>query len=1472
MSKKTIIDSYLEYQDKYSKIYGNRAIVFMQVGSFYESYSTETEGYHLKELEQIINVKFTRRDNNTSEPASRKNPNLLGFPCVSLVKNLTILTDNGYTIVIFDQVVKNDVIVRVLQGVYSPGTYVADKTTRDAVYTMTAYIVEERQIRQSDLLAVGVTLIDVATGSSLVHEFYSSASDSQFALDELARMFQIFNPIETVVYFCPSSLQSNSESQIRAVLDLDRYQYQFFTYIDRKGNDKLNLLDENSFKISYQNDYLSKIYGIKYQAELSKNQSPIEVLDLEKKPYALVALLIMIKYINEHNVNLLKNLSYPTVYLHQRHLVLGNNAVGQLNVVDSNNLESYNKKIESLFDVVNKTCTPMGKRFLKDSLLNPLSQTAKGEILRRYGLIKNLMVSDLYKTVQQHLKNIFDVERLHRKIAIGVVTPYDFYNLDQYYQYVVKIIGVVKKNDGLKSLFEDRSVKEFLEYQADYNCQFNFKELQKITNFNDIENSIYNRGVNSQIDKIQDKIDYVWTVINAIIDFLKDLIKDGVRVSSKNLDTITIESNEREGYYLTLTKTRETLLRSRLAKFKKAIDIPLPDSSADVKNSTNIFSLATSDIVFKSLPKGKTKIFIAPLLKYTQNLTNYKRTLSRVVKTEFINTTGGYYTKHRGLLSKIATFVAEIDFLASGARCAADYYYCQPVIKSQEESVPSYIDAVAIRHPIIERLCEATEYVPNDVQLGNVPEKLNNNENHDEKSIEGKMAGRCLDGATPVMMWDGSVKRAREVVLGDRLMGDDSTARLVLGTCRGVGEMYQIVPEKGDPYTVNGPHILCLKSSGYKSVLWDKSRMRYRVIWIQDHVCKSKTFNIKNYATQEESNTAAKSFLAELPSDRGKIVHISVEDYFKKPVFWRINYYTYHARVEFSKKKVEIDPYILGHWLGDGTSSKPEITSADVEVVTYYEKHFKGTNLVVKKSAKYQYSITTGTQLGGKGKNSFWKSLQDYDLVKNKHIPDVYLKNNRKTRMAVLAGLIDSDGHNHGDRGIDIIQKNGRLADGIVSLARSLGFWCDKVKCKKTCTNSKNGPVTGTYYRMYIAGNDFSELPLLLEYKRPHPEKKTMRSDCSISGFKIKKLGVGKYYGFELDGNHRFLLGDFTVTHNSSVNNNEEKQVDKSFDKNSCKIFTKNGMLLFGLNSCGKTALSKAIGLSTILAQIGYYVPAERFEYEPYMALYARITGNDNILKGLSSFAVEMTELDAIIKRTSQNGENTLVIGDEVCRGTEDTSGVAIVASALIHLSQERSSFIFSSHLHKLPEIAEVKNLPNLRFNHLLVEYDTSRDCLIFNRKLADGPGPTVYGLTVAKYLIKNKSFVNTAEKIKNSLIDNTDYNKPIKKSNYNSKLLINYCNLCGYRPTGINSKELETHHINFQKDCAKNGRILDKPHLTKNKLYNLVVLCRKCHESVHKNQIVIKGFLDTLQGPIINYVSNNDLILDKIKKLKKRK
>ena len=202
----------------------------------------------------------------------------------------------------------------------------------------------------------------------------------------------------------------------------------------------------------------------------------------------------------------------------------------------------------------------------------------------------------------------------------------------------------------------------------------------------------------------------------------------------------------------------------------------------------------------------------------------------------------------------------------------------------------------------------------------------------------------------------------------------------------------------------------------------------------------------------------------------------------------------------------------------------------------------------------------------------------------------------------------------------------------------------------------------------------------------------------------------------------------------------------------------------------------KAVGLTVILAQCGLYVPCKKLVFSPYESLYARITGNDNILKGLSSFALEMTELRAILTRSNNN---TLVIGDEICRGTEQTSGTSIVAATIKQLSDKKSSFIFASHLHKVPELQIIKELENIKCFHLIVNYDEKTDNLVFNRKLKEGSGPNVYGLTVAKYLIDDNEFIKLAESIKKNHMNESENLINDKTSRYNKNLYVYECKIC---------------------------------------------------------------------------------------------
>lgn len=292
-----------------------------------------------------------------------------------------------------------------------------------------------------------------------------------------------------------------------------------------------------------------------------------------------------------------------------------------------------------------------------------------------------------------------------------------------------------------------------------------------------------------------------------------------------------------------------------------------------------------------------------------------------------------------------------------------------------------------------------------------------------------------------------------------------------------------------------------------------------------------------------------------------------------------------------------------------------------------------------------------------------------------------------------------------------------------------------------------------------------------------------------------------------------------------------------------------HGVLLCGINSSGKSSLMKSIGIAVVLAQAGFYVPCKSMRFSIFDAVYTRISGADNIAKGLSSFAVEMLELKNIFNRASKN---SLILGDEISHSTETMSGLSIVASAILKLSKLEALFVFATHLHQLPEIEEIQKLKNIISLHLSVFYKDDEDKLIFDRKLAYGSGSSMYGLEYAKSLHMDKEFLNIANEIRKKLTD--DYN-PLerlsqkKTSKYNNSVFASNCVICGRACDDV-------HHIKEQARANKDGFI---GHINANHKYNLIPLCKEHHKMVHDGTININGFIATSKGLELHYTMVED-------------
>ena len=393
--------------------------------------------------------------------------------------------------------------------------------------------------------------------------------------------------------------------------------------------------------------------------------------------------------------------------------------------------------------------------------------------------------------------------------------------------------------------------------------------------------------------------------------------------------------------------------------------------------------------------------------------------------------------------------------------------------------------------------------------------------------------GKCMIKDTPILMYNGSIKMVQDVKIGDLLMGDDSTPRKVLSLGRGKDELYDIVPTKGEKYGVNSEHILCLKSSGINKIKKMKNSdnsISYKVEYFNKNTFK---INSKRFVNIDHANDYLIS-----KSEENNIIEISVKNLLKLPKYISEHLKGYSVGVNFQSKPVPFDPYIVGAWLGDGDSCTSRITNQDSRVLLYLRNKLLEYNLSLTYHSGYSYRI--GYDLHRKyndsrnNKNIFLQVLKDYNLLNNKHIPDIYKINDRNIQLELLAGLIDTDGsYSNKDKCYYITQKNKKLSDDILFICRSLGFAAYKKQRKSSCIY-KGNKKEGIYYVISIFGNNINEIPVKIERKKV-TEKRLQCKNCNLTGIKIIHKEYGDYYGFELDSNHRYLLGNFMVTHNTSL-------------------------------------------------------------------------------------------------------------------------------------------------------------------------------------------------------------------------------------------------------------------------------------------------------------------------------------------------
>ncbi len=193
-----------------------------------------------------------------------------------------------------------------------------------------------------------------------------------------------------------------------------------------------------------------------------------------------------------------------------------------------------------------------------------------------------------------------------------------------------------------------------------------------------------------------------------------------------------------------------------------------------------------------------------------------------------------------------------------------------------------------------------------------------------------------------------------------------------------------------------------------------------------------------------------------------------------------------------------------------------------------------------------------------------------------------------------------------------------------------------------------------------------------------------------------------------------------------------EQELDRTFVPNTIRMKPSECLLLTGPNMAGKSTLMRQVALSTILAQAGVFVPAEQALLPIFHKLFTRIGASDSLSQGLSTFMVEMKESAEILRNAD---EHSLIILDEIGRGTATYDGMSLAQAILEYLVEKRKSLIFfATHYHELTHLA--KDFSRIRNAHLSVrekKEGEKKEEIDFLYTLSSGATYQSYGVQVAR-------------------------------------------------------------------------------------------------------------------------------------------
>ncbi|MEN4052364.1 DNA mismatch repair protein [Sulfurimonas sp. NWX79] len=650
---KLLTQIYFDLQRHFEDKYGHDTVVFMEIGTFFEVYEVNNDDEQVgkaKEIAELLNIQLTKKNKNIVEN-SDKNPLLAGVPAVSFERYLNrLIAEQKYTVIVVKQKGNPPKISRYIAQIVSPGTNFDHIVDNDDNYIVSILVDKFR-----DIYTVGYSAIDVTTGKTWLYETHGTSEDPAYALDEVFNLLNVYRTSEVVMTFLDGI---DNQKHVMQYLEIpEHYHYS---------------VNNQRPKIDFQNELFKEVYQI--QSLLS----PIEHLDLERNPMITESLAILINFVIEHDYHIVQKMAMPRIIDNRRFMYLGNNALEQMGII------SKDRKEFTLLKMLDKSSTAIGRRLLKERLLNPIMD--KEELERRYNLIEK--VNSHVRYLDEMMRGIYDMERLSRRLSLARLHPFEMNHLYDSMVSVKELMQYVKKHKIQRTPFHESELDEFL---REIEKSIDLDVSRRFTNATVDENFLMS-GVDESIDTLVKENSVMLVAFEDIMKKIEVMLEDAGASSSAKV--VSLGLLEKEGYYISLSKNRFSFIESAFKKNEEFSKFVVKKLTNSVK-ITSTFTDELSDRIMKN-----------------------RRKIVTLVKERYIQLQNLFERRYSLLFERVIAYVADLDVGVSSSKIAQEHKHSRPMIVEAKED-ENFMQIMQLRHPLIEVQERGGIYVPNDIVMGN---------------------------------------------------------------------------------------------------------------------------------------------------------------------------------------------------------------------------------------------------------------------------------------------------------------------------------------------------------------------------------------------------------------------------------------------------------------------------------------------------------------------------------------------------------------------------------------------------------------------------------------------------------------------------------------------------------------------------------------------------------------------------------